>query len=160
MTTPLVLVLLLFGCYMIGGWHRSVRADFSLRGRIGLTAVFCFTGIGHFVKVGPMAMMLPDWVPARVSIVYLSGALEILLAVALLVPGMKRKIGIVIILMLIAFLPVNIYAAVNRIPMGGHAWGPVYLAIRIPLQILLIGWTYYFTLRGRSTRKRSGIFLD
>ncbi len=159
MTTPLVFVLLLFGCYLFGGLHRAVRADFSLRGRLGLSAVFCFAGIGHFVKTGSMAMMLPEWVPARVPIVYLSGVLEILLSVALLVPGMKRKAGILIIVMLILFLPVNIYAAANRIPMGGHAWGPAYLAIRVPLQLLLIGWTYYFTLRRRNERKHSGLFL-
>ena len=160
MTTPLVFVLLLFGCYLFGGMHRAVRADYSLRGRLGLSAVFCFAGIGHFVQAGPMAMMLPEWLPTRVPIVYLSGVLEILLSVALLFPGMKRKVGILIIVMLILFLPVNIYAAVHRIPIGGHAWGPAYLAIRVPLQLLLIGWTYSFTLRHRNPRRPSGHFLQ
>ena len=27
---------------------------------------------------------------------------------------------------LVLFFPANIYAAINHIPMGGHAWGPVY----------------------------------
>jgi uncharacterized membrane protein len=43
--------------------------------------------------------------------------------------------------------PVNVYAAVNQIPMGGHAWGPVYLLIRAPLQAILLVWVYWFTIR-------------
>jgi len=31
--------------------------------------------------------------------------------------------------------------------MGGHAWGPAYLLIRAPLQLLILGWVYYFVLR-------------
>jgi len=30
--------------------------------------------------------------------------------------------------------------------MGGHLWGPVYLLIRVPLQLLLIGWSYWFAV--------------
>lgn len=41
----------------------------------------------------------------------------------------------------------NIYAAVNHVPMGDHAWGPVYLLIRVPLQLILIFWTYWFTIK-------------
>ena len=55
--------------------------------------------------------------------------------------------------MLIAFLPVNIYAAVNRVGMGGHEWGPIYLLIRVPLQFILIGWIWWFAVRGRSRSK-------
>jgi hypothetical protein len=30
-------------------------------GCIGLTLVFCFTGVGHFILTEPMAKMLPPW---------------------------------------------------------------------------------------------------
>jgi hypothetical protein len=31
--------------------------------------------------------------------------------------------------------------------MGGHAWGPVYLLIRAPLQAIIVFWVYWFTIR-------------
>ncbi|MEZ4712248.1 MAG: hypothetical protein R3A44_33980 [Caldilineaceae bacterium] len=31
--------------------------------------------------------------------------------------------------------------------MGGHTDGPQYLWFRVPLQLLFIAWTWYFTLR-------------
>lgn len=57
-------------------------------------------------------------------------------------------------LFLIAFLilvfPANIYAALNRVDMGGHEWGPMYLLARVPLRLLLIGWAYWFAVRPRA----------
>jgi uncharacterized membrane protein len=48
---------------------------------------------------------------------------------------------------LVLFFPANVYAALNHIPMGGHAWGPVYLLVRAPLQIIILLWVYWFTIR-------------
>ena len=42
--------------------------------------------------------------------------------------------------------PLNIYSAIHRVQFGGHSSGPWYLAIRLPLQVLLFVWTYWFTL--------------
>ena len=49
--------------------------------------------------------------------------------------------------MLVAFFPANIYAALNHVPMGGHAWGPVYLLVRAPVQLIILAWTYVFVIR-------------
>lgn len=37
--------------------------------------------------------------------------------------------------------------AFAQVPMGGHAWGPVYLLIRAPLQAAIVAWVWVFTLR-------------
>jgi uncharacterized membrane protein len=52
---------------------------------------------------------------------------------------------------LILFFPANIYAAINHIPLGGHAWGPAYLLIRAPLQAIILFWVYWFTIRQPNT---------
>lgn len=93
-----------------------------------------------------MAQMLPPWVPERTLLVYLTGGLEFAIAVGFLVPKSRRFAGWVAAIVLIAFFPANIYAAINRIPMGGHAWGPVYLLIRAPLQAFILYWVYRFTI--------------
>jgi uncharacterized membrane protein len=41
----------------------------------------------------------------------------------------------------------NVYAAINRVDMGGHGAGPMYLLVRAPFQLLLIGWAYGFAVR-------------
>jgi uncharacterized membrane protein len=48
---------------------------------------------------------------------------------------------------LVLFFPANVYAALNHVPMGGHAWGPVYLLLRAPLQVIILLWVYWFTIR-------------
>lgn len=123
--------------------------DFDIRGAaaLGLAILFIFTGIGHFIQTEPMAQMLPPWFPERTFLVYLTGGLEFTIAVGFLVPKSRRFTGWVAAVVLVFFFPANIYAAINHIPMGGHAWGPVYLFIRAPLQIIILFWVYWFTIR-------------
>jgi len=73
-------------------------------------------------------------------------------AAGLLVPHLCRLTGIYLIAFLILVLPANIYAAINRVEMGGHSMGPPYLFIRIPLQLILIIWTYWFAVRKATTK--------
>ena len=90
---------------------------------------------------------MPPWLPARIPLVYATGILELGAAFAALVPRIRSRVGWCLILMLIMFLPVNIYAAINRIGMGGHQWGPVYLLVRVPLQLVLLAWIWWFVAR-------------
>ena len=152
MKTPIIMILLLVVPYLLV-WvagRLSGRDLRTLGGLLGITCVFCFTGVGHFVKTEEMAAMMPQFVPARVPLVYITGVLEFLLAILVLVPKLRTVIGCTLLLMLAAFLPVNIHAAIHKAPMGGHAWGPVYLLIRIPLQLILGGWIWYFAIRRKS----------
>jgi uncharacterized membrane protein len=93
-----------------------------------------------------MAQMLPPWVPAPVALVYLTGVLEFALAIGFIIPETRRSAGWMAAAVLVLFFPANIYAAINHIPMGGHAWGPVYLLLRAPLQLAILLWVYWFTL--------------
>lgn len=118
-----------------------------LRGRIGVALVFAFTGVGHFIKTSAMIQMLPASVPMRVPIVYASGVFELLASVAILIPSASRQTGILLCIFLLLILPSNIYAAVQRVDFGGHGAGPIYLLVRVPLQLFLIGWIYWFAIR-------------
>jgi uncharacterized membrane protein len=118
-----------------------------LRGRIGVALVFAFTGVGHFIKTSAMTQMLPAWLPMRVPIVYASGVFELLASVAILIPSVSRQTGIILCIFLLLILPSNIYAAVQRVDFGGHGAGPIYLVVRVPLQLFLVGWIYWFAIR-------------
>jgi uncharacterized membrane protein len=138
MTTPIIMLAL-----MAGPWLVLRTRDAAV---IGLALLFFFTGAGHFLQTESMAQMLPPWVPARVPLVYLTGVLEFALAIGFLLPETRRSTGWIAAAVLILFFPANIYAALNHIPMGGHAWGPVYLLVRAPLQLLILAWVYWFIL--------------
>ena len=119
----------------------------GLRGRIAVALVFVFTSVGHFIKTQAMVQMLPPWVPMRVPLVYLTGVFELLAAVAILIPSVSRQTGIALCIFLLLILPSNVYAAFQRVEFGGHRAGPIYLLVRVPLQLFLIGWVYWFAAR-------------
>jgi uncharacterized membrane protein len=161
MITPLVMLALLVGPYLFLGHVQTHLAghptDRQTRAAIGIATMFTFTGVGHFVATGAMTQMLPAWVPFSAEIVYASGALEIVLGLLVLVPRLRRPVGWLMIALLVGFLPVNVYAAFARAPMGGHAWGPAYLLVRIPLQVMIAAWIWWFAVRSATpeTQKAS-----
>ncbi len=48
---------------------------------------------------------------------------------------------------LVLAMPENIYAAIKRIAFGGHVSGPKDLLLRLPLQLILSSWVYWFAVR-------------
>ncbi|HTQ32350.1 MAG TPA: hypothetical protein VMI53_14150 [Opitutaceae bacterium] len=139
-----IIVGLLLGSDLVA---RAGGASPALAGRIALGAVFLFTALGHFLKTAEMAEMLPSSVPQRRLIIRLSGVLELAMAAAVIPAPFSRAAGLAICAFLLLATPANVFAAWRRIPFGGHARGPAYLALRLPLQALLFGWAYWFTLR-------------
>ena len=102
--------------------------------------LFIFTGIGHFIKTEDMALMLGMNSPAVHYLVWVTGIIEVAGALAIWHPAIRRRVAMGFIFMLVGFIPCNVYAALNRVPFGGHELGPIYLIIRLPLQVLLIWW--------------------
>ena len=150
MTIPLIMLSLLVAPYVaVCAWGAVTMREFDLRNAaaIGLAILFVFTASGHFVQTELMAQMLPPWVPGRIVLVYVTGVLELLIAAGLLVRKIRRVAAWVAAAVLVLFFPANIYAAINHVAMGGHAWGPIYLLIRAPLQIIILWWAYWFCIR-------------
>ena len=143
----IAIILTLLVAPYLGAWvfHLNVVAG----GRIGICAVFLFAAIGHFFKTEQMMQMLPSFVPARRTLIYISGVVEVPFAIAVLAIPNPFYIGLCIIGYLIVIFPSNIYAASHRTPFGGHSIRPRYLFVRLPLQLLLIWWTYWFAVRGQ-----------
>ena len=143
----LLFLLLTFPYFVLTLLNRwtSLQIKPSTRARVGLSVFFAFTAIGHFIRTDEMSAMLPPWVPYRAPIIYLTGVLELLGAIGAWLPRLTRLTGLCLILMLISFLPANIYSALNRVDFGGHGAGAAYLLVRVPFQLFLIWWTYWST---------------
>lgn len=152
MTTPAIMLVLMTAPYLltrVAAATTSFGGDSRNAAAIGLGLLFVFTAVGHFARTEPMVQMLPQWVPARTMLVYATGVLELAIAAGFLVPRWRLAAGWAAAIVLVAFFPANVYAALHNVPMGGHEWGPVYLLIRGPLQVAILLWVYWFTIRGR-----------
>lgn len=141
MTTPIIVLAILLSPWLAMG---LLRRDWYAGGLAGLVLAFAFFALGHFVQTEAMAQMLPAWVPLRTVVIWSTGLLELAIVVGLILPKWRRRAGQVAIAVLVVFFSANIYAAFARTGMGGHQWGPAYLLIRGPLQILLIFWAWRF----------------
>nr|MBA2737372.1 DoxX family membrane protein [Pyrinomonadaceae bacterium] len=104
---------------------------------------FVPAGINHFINADFYLKIMPPVLPAPLFLVYLSGIFEIALGITLLLPKFTRLAAWGLIALLIAVFPANVYMAMNTglFP----EFNPTAIYLRLPLQIVLIAWAYYFT---------------
>lgn len=150
MTNIVIMLILLISPYLVAraiaaGQGRAPDAISAAAWGAGL--VFTFTGIGHFAQTEQLTWMLPDWMPHRTLLIYLTGILEFVVAAGFFFKKTRGHAGVIAIVMLITFFPANVYAAFQRIPMSGNEWGPIYLLVRGPLQAVLVFWIYCFVVK-------------
>lgn len=124
--------------------------QFAFAARVAMSAMLLFTAIGHFAFTKGMALMLPDFIPQKELTVYLTGMIEVVAAVGILIPGVRNLTGWLLIAFFILILPANIYAAIKHVDYqkaNFNGNGLEYLWFRIPLQILFIIWTYFSSIK-------------
>ena len=113
--------------------------------RRGLAVAMVVAGVSHFALPDPFVQHLPDWVPAREGLVYLTGALEIGLGAALAGPRRWHPLaGRLLAGYLLAVFPANVYVAVAGVEVDGQPGG-VYPWLRLPFQALFIAWALWST---------------
>ena len=107
-----------------------------------LSILFILTGLTHFLKPKIYLRIMPRFLPAHRTLVYLSGLAEILLAAGLLFSETRTAAIYLIILMLFIFLIVHFYMLSSKKAGAGF---PVWaLILRIPLQFVLMYWAYLY----------------
>jgi uncharacterized membrane protein len=118
----------------LSSWKAAVRA--------GLAAMLLFTASAHFTPMRhDLARMVPPAVPYPMAIIYFTGVCEILGAIGLWVPRVRRLAGAALIVFLLAIFPANVHAARTGATIGGTPAMP--LALRIPMQGVLIGLIWW-----------------
>jgi len=147
------ILVVVFGLTLLLG--KLLNRDFGSvkqAGNIAMCAMLVFTGISHFFFTKGMVLMMPDFLPAKVFLVYATGALEILLGLGLCFPGTRNISSKLLILFFILILPSNITAAMKQVNMQTADFtgpGLSYLWFRIPLQLVYMVWVYIFGLRSK-----------
>jgi uncharacterized membrane protein len=107
-----------------------------------MAIIYIVAGIFHFIKPKVYLRIMPRFLPAHCELVFLSGVAEVILGIGLLFPQTKNYSLYGIILMLIIFLLVHFYMLSSKKAGAGF---PIWaLALRIPLQFLLIWWAWHY----------------
>ncbi len=119
-----------------------------------LTVFMVVAGINHFIAPGPYVAIMPAELPAHLALVYASGVAEILGGLGLIWPSTRRFAAWGLILMLLAIFPANVNMAINQLPLGGRATPSWVLWARLPLQLVLIAWAWWYTRPAASARPR------
>ncbi len=122
------------GLAYFDSWPAAVRA--------GLACTLVFTGVAHFNRMqAEFVRMVPTWIPRPRQAVIVSGILEFLGAVGLLIPPLQRAAGVALVILFGALLPANVKAARSGLIIGGRPATPLWW--RVPLQMLFIGLTWW-----------------
>jgi uncharacterized membrane protein len=146
---PLYVLLLAFFVCLFTILIFSGDYDFTKAGKLAMSVMLVFTALGHFMYPKGMAMMIPDFIPYKNIVVLITGFIEIAAAIGLLIPSIQELTSILLIIFFVLILPANINAAMKNIDYENASKdgpGILYLWFRIPMQLFLIGWVWYFFL--------------
>jgi uncharacterized membrane protein len=135
---PLIVLTAALGIFRIAGalgvplldsWQVSLRA--------ALAVLFTLTASAHWGRQRPdLIRMVPPIFPRPDLLVSITGVLEILGGIGLLIPETARIAAACLGVMLVAMFPANAYAAKKRLTIGGR---PVpALPVRAAIQVLFV----------------------
>ena len=110
-----------------------------------LAVVMVAAGVNHFISPAPYVAMMPSVLPAPLTLVYISGIAEIAGGLGLIPRATRKLAAWGLIALFVAVLPANINMAINELPLGTQTVPTWALWARLPLQIVLIAWAYWFT---------------
>lgn len=127
-----------------GGWHKlePMRKIKTLLKYL-LAAFFVAAGLNHFASTGFYLRLMPPYLPWHLFFVYLSGFFQIFFGALLLLRRFTRRAAWALVALLVAVFPANVHMATR--PDLFPEFRPAALWLRLPLQLVLVAWAYWFT---------------
>jgi uncharacterized membrane protein len=116
--------------------HQNMKKLFWNIIKIILALFMIYGGIQHFVKPDFYIPYVPPFLPYAMVIIYISGLIEIVLGIALLLNKKYARHGALgVFLLMLLFLPIHIWDVFSKNPaIGSHNAA----LIRLPIQFILI----------------------
>jgi uncharacterized membrane protein len=111
--------------------------------RIALALLMVAGGTAHFVFPGAYGRIVPAFLPAPLTLVYVSGVAEILGGLGLLFSPTRTLAAWGLIALYVAIFPANVNMAVNHIGFTSQPMPSWLLWARLPLQAVFIAWAYW-----------------
>jgi uncharacterized membrane protein len=145
------LLTILFAGFIVGLLATKIFQgdwNFLFSGNLGMTVFIIFVGFSHFKFQKGMAMMIPDFIPGKMFWVYATGLIEIAAGIGLMIPSIRELTAVLLIIFYVLVFIANINSAKKKINIfkadfTGPGMDYLYKQ-RIPMQIILIAWTWYF----------------
>jgi uncharacterized membrane protein len=121
---------------------RLILGNWRGAGRWALAVMLLLTASAHFTSMRhELARMVPGWVPQPMTVIYVTGVLEVAAAIGLLLKRTRRIAGLCLCVLFVALFPANLKA-------GLEGWG-TNLWLRAPMQ-LLFTWLAWWSTRERA----------
>ncbi len=122
--------------------------NFLFSGNLGMAVFIIFTGLSHFKFQKGMTMMIPDFIPAKMFWVYLTGFIEIAAGIGLMIPSIRELTAILLIIFYVLVFIANINSSKKNINIfkadfTGPGMNYLYKE-RIPMHMILIVCTWFF----------------
>lgn len=137
MIPTLVLTLTFVVLLALGRLSVPALSDWVICLRWSLAAMFLVTASAHFNSLrADLVRMVPSFVPWPELAVTLTGVLEVLGALGLVIPATARAASIGLTLLLVAMFPANVHAALADLELGGRPATP--LVLRTLMQLLFL----------------------
>jgi uncharacterized membrane protein len=112
-------------------------------GRTILASLFIISGSLHFLAPRAYLKIMPPSLPVPLTLVQISGAAEILGGLGLFLSSTRQAAAWGLVALLVAVLPANIYMIVDHTSFASFPLWALWL--RLPLQLPLIYWAWYYT---------------
>lgn len=143
----MALFFLLVGVFAVASLPPLRKAPFLYKTRdraaFALAVGFLMTGVMHFTTTDRFLGMMPPWLPWHLEWVYLSGVFEIVGALGLLSRRTRRVAAYGLAALLVAVSPANLHVAMSGGHVEGLPTGAWYYWLRIPFQLVFIGWALW-----------------
>ena len=103
-----------------------------------MSFMYIFIGIRHFTDPRYFLDIVPPQLPFKLFLVYLTGLIEIVGGVAILLPKTRKAGAYLLIFLLVSVFPANIYLYISETPQNLLGISKMDALIRMPFQIPLI----------------------
>jgi uncharacterized membrane protein len=109
-------------------------------------AFYVFSGTMHFLRPDAYLPMMPAYLPAHAALIFWSGVAEVACGLGVLVPQTRVLAAWGTIALLVAIFPANLHVALHDVPLFGATEGAgVWNWVRLPFQLVLIAWAWWYT---------------
>ena len=103
--------------------------------KIVMAIFMIYAGAQHFIKPEFFIPFVPAFLPLKMAIIYISGAIEILLGLSLFIHKYAKYGAYGIFILLLLFLPIHIWDLFSETPAIGSKQAAF---IRLPVQFLFM----------------------
>jgi uncharacterized membrane protein len=112
-----------------------------------VAVVFGTAGVAHFIMPEFFTAIVPPWLPAPRALVSWSGVAEVAGALGVLHPRTRVLAGWGLLALLVAVFPANVFMLQQAIASGAAFPWLLALAVRLPVQPVLMWWVWRATVR-------------